>query len=250
MKKFLLTGLLVLWTASTVFAGQWVQNGDAWMYQNDDDSFVMSEQKRIDGKYYYFDSEGCMLTGYQEIDGSFYVFNNDGTPKTEPIFFDGVTYNVTSKGKINNMNATIFEKLKDSAFITGTGALAGELASVKTLLDTFPISKLALRSILVNKGVTTDKVEYLVANSNVDWKKQAERCAKKFLEYRNYSRMNLIAILKVEGFTEEEAKYGAEAALTAGTSGIDASEGDKQADISKYIDEMTALSSQIYWWNP
>ena len=250
MKKFLLTTLLVLWVTDTVFAGQWIQNGDAWMYQDDNGDFISNEQKRIDGKYYYFDGDGCLLTGYQAIDGSFYVFNSDGTPKTESILFDGVTYNVNAKGKISNMNDTVFEKLQESAFVTGTGALAGELANVKTLLDTFPISKKALRSILVNKGVTSDKVEYLVANSNVDWKKQAAKCAKKYLEYRNYNRKSLIAILEVEGFTADEARHGADSALALDTNGIDVNENDRNQDIAKYIAEMQTLSAQIYWWNP
>lgn len=250
MKRFLLTTLLVAWTAGTVFAGQWIQNGDAWMYQEDDGSFVMSEQKKIDGKYYYFDGEGCVLTGYQAIDNSFYVFNNDGTPKTDPILFDGVTYNVNAKGKISNMNATIFEKLKDSAFITGTGDLAADLASTKTLLDTYPISKRALRAILEGKGTTSDKVEYIIANSNVNWKDQAVKCAKKFLEYRNYNRKSLIAILIVEGFTEDEAKYAADTVATTMANGIDINENDKNQDIAKYIAEMTALSAQIYAFRP
>lgn len=244
MKKMFLATAIAVLMANVSFAGEWIQNGDAWMYQDDDGSFVTGEQKRIDGKFYYFDESGCLLTGYQVIGADFYVFNNDGTPKTEPIVYDGVTYNVNARGKISNMNAALFEKIQDNSFITNTGALSGDLAYASTLVTKYPISKKALREIMQAKGITSDKVEYAVANTNIDWKAQAVRCAQKFREYRLYNKKELKEILLLEGFTEQEANYGAEVVVMNVTS-IETNDNDRLQDISRYIDEMRALSKTV-----
>lgn len=244
MKKVFLTTLLVMCIANVAFAGQWIQNGDAWLYQEDDESFVTNQQKKIDGNYYYFDENGCLLTGYQAIEKDFYIFNSDGTPKTEPIVYDGVTYNVTSRGKIRNINAAIFEKLKDNEFITSTGELAGDLAYAKKLVDTYPISKKALRIIMESKGITIDKIDYVVANTNINWINQATKCATKFLEYRDYDKETLYAILLLEGFTAEEANSGANISLKEKNDSTN-SENEINQDVAKYIEEMKALSALI-----
>lgn len=245
MKKVYLSLLaMVLVFANVVFAGQWIQNGDAWMYQDDEGDFVVAEQKRIDGKYYYFDGEGCMLTGLQNINGVYYIFNDDGTPKTDQIVYNGKTYTVTSKGKINNMTAAVFEQLKDNDFITKRGEVSSELTYAQKLVTTFPISKRALRLILENKGISSDKVEYVMANTNLNWKDQAVKCAQKYLTYRNYDKEVLIAILYLEGFTDSEAKYGVEIATVAMSAGT-TTENDKIQDMAKYIEEMKYLATLI-----
>ena len=100
MKKLLLTTLLVFLTTSTIFAGEWVQNGDAWMYKDDSGEFVTDTQRKIYDKLYFFDENGILLTGLQKIKNRYYYFNDDGTPKTETFVFNGSTYKVNPRGMI------------------------------------------------------------------------------------------------------------------------------------------------------
>ena len=160
------------------------------------------------------------------------------------IVYDGVTYNVTAKGKINKMNDTVFEKLQDNAFITENGEFSGHLSYAKKLVETLPISRRALKLILETRKLNTDVVEYVMANINLDWKAQAVKCANKYLDYRHYDRKILTSILMLEGFTESEAKYGTEIAVVSLESN-EASENDKLQDMLKYIEEMKNLAATI-----
>lgn len=213
MKKIILSTLVVFMTTSTIFAGNWIQNGTDWQYM-DNNEYVIGQQKKIDGNYYYFDYEGFLLTGYQEIDNKFYVFNNDGTPKTEPIVFAGKTYNVTNKGEIKNITKAEFESLVENSFITNTGALAGDLAYAQKLVDTLPISKNLLKEILTSKGITTDKIEYAINNVNVDWKNQAVKCANHIKTYSIFSKIDMKTILTANQFTDNEASFAADTVLS------------------------------------
>lgn len=247
MKKVLAILLFVSMTATTVFAGEWIQNGDGWQYQDDNGEFVTSQQKKIDGKYYYFDDAGFVLTGYQEIDGSFYVFNDDGTPKSEPITFNGKTYNVTGKGKINNINKAEFEQLIENTFVANTGALTGELDYAKKLVDTLPISRYQLRLILTNQGMTTDKIDFVMTNVNVNWKDQAVKCAKQVLTYGEIRKVELKKLLTsvLCLFTDSEASYAVEVAVSDEKMASAKSEQDIQMILSRYQQEMIGLANNV-----
>lgn len=82
----------------------------------------------------------------------------------------------------------------------------------------YPLSKRALRMMLEIKvgqeKLTTDKIDWAMASVQVDYKEQAVKCAKAYLQIRNSlgipSDINdLINILQFELFEEKEAKHGA-----------------------------------------
>ncbi len=79
MKKKLLMAamstILIIGSATTSFAGQWVQEGSNWKYRNDNGSYAANWQW-IDGKSYYFDQNGNVLTNATTPDG--YTVNADG----------------------------------------------------------------------------------------------------------------------------------------------------------------------------
>lgn len=79
MKKKLLTAVMtaifIIGSATTSFAGQWIQDGSNWKYRNDNGSYAANWQW-IDGKSYYFDQNGNMLTNTTTPDG--YTVNADG----------------------------------------------------------------------------------------------------------------------------------------------------------------------------
>lgn len=247
MKKVLVSLMVIAMVTTSVFAGEWIQNGDGWQYQDDNGEFITSQQKKIDGKYYYFDDAGFVLTGYQEIDGSFYVFNDDGTPKSEPITFNGKTYNVTGKGKINSINKTEFEQLIENAFVVNTGALTGDLDYAKKLVDTLPISRYQLRLILTNQGMTTDKIDFVMTNINVNWKDQAVKCAKQVLTYGEIRKVELKKLLTsvLCLFTDSEASYAVEVAVSDEKMASAKSEQDIQMILSRYQQEMIGLANNV-----
>lgn len=76
VKVVTLTAALSMLIPSTVFAGQWKQEGSTWKYQNDDGSYVTNNWQWIDGKSYCFDSNGNMYANTTTPDG--YTVNADG----------------------------------------------------------------------------------------------------------------------------------------------------------------------------
>jgi hypothetical protein len=55
---------------------------------------------------------------------------------------------------------------------------------------------------------STEDATYAVEVLNVDWKDQAAKKAKQYMDGGSFSRDGLKGQLKFEGFTEEEAEYG------------------------------------------
>lgn len=62
----------------------------------------------------------------------------------------------------------------------------------------------------------TFAVEHIETSGGVDWNEQAVRSAKSYLDYSSFSLPNLIRQLEgVEGFTPEQAQYGANKAYAS-----------------------------------
>ena len=68
--------------ATPAYAGQWMQDGNGWWWQNDDGSYPRAQWQWIDGnkdgtsEKYYFDGRGYLLTDTVTPDG--YQVNADG----------------------------------------------------------------------------------------------------------------------------------------------------------------------------
>ena len=62
------------------------------------------------------------------------------------------------------------------------------------------------------EGYSTEEATYAVNNCGANWKEQAVRVAKNYLNTMSFSKQSLITQLEFEGFTEEEAQYGVEQA--------------------------------------
>jgi hypothetical protein len=60
------------------------------------------------------------------------------------------------------------------------------------------------------EGYSASDAAYGADNVNADWKKQAARKAKDYLNISGFSRKGLIQQLEYEGFTNSEAKHGAD----------------------------------------
>ena len=73
---------VAIMAATTAYAGQWVQDGNGWWWQNDDRSYPKAQWQWIDGngdgtsEKYYFDGNGYLLTNTTTPDG--YQVNNSG----------------------------------------------------------------------------------------------------------------------------------------------------------------------------
>jgi hypothetical protein len=64
---------------------------------------------------------------------------------------------------------------------------------------------------LVFEGFTADVAAVAVDSLNVDWFEQAAKSAESYLAYMAFSRQGLIDQLVFEGFSVEQAVYGATA---------------------------------------
>ena len=69
-----LAATMVLSSSIVAFAGQWQQEGTAWKYQNDDNTYTANGWQWIDGKRYYFDANGYMAAN--KWIGNYYVGSN------------------------------------------------------------------------------------------------------------------------------------------------------------------------------
>lgn len=68
--------LLSMMLSVPVYAGQWIQDGSGWWYQNDDGTYPSNGWNWLDGKCYYFMPDGYCLMNTQTPDG--YTVNADG----------------------------------------------------------------------------------------------------------------------------------------------------------------------------
>lgn len=201
------------------YAGTWVEENGKYKYE-DDGSFIYGEQKAIDKKWYMFDQDGYMVTGFYEFDDKFYYFNEDGTPATGPIEYNGKKYNITNKGEIKNITESDFLDYQDylSRLYKNNTSEEGKGKDIvkecidltKSYIETYPISRRALRRILKEKGYKEDVVNHALTAINADWKKQAEKCAKYYYDKTQLKREEMTTLLRYEEFTDVEAKYGTE----------------------------------------
>ena len=100
-------------------------------------------------------------------------------------------------------------------------------------LDGAGVSKESLRTVLENNGFTSEEIDYAMENCGADWYEQAKMCATEYMEYMSFSYKGLVVQLKFEGFTDEEAEFGA-AELYGGTS-------DPENEAYKAIENENAL---------
>ena len=75
-------------------------------------------------------------------------------------------------------------------------------------MNTSAFSKKGLISQLKYEGYSDEEANYAVENCGANWKEQAAKSAKAYLQILSFSRSGLIDQLKYEGFTTEEAEYG------------------------------------------
>lgn len=111
-----------------VFAdtGHWVQSGNRWWYQNNDETYPSQEWLTDNGKKYYFDEQGWMVTGWKKIDEKWYLFSNSGDMKTGWQYVGGKWYYLAETGimaedtwvdgyYVDPSGAWIPEKIKENA---------------------------------------------------------------------------------------------------------------------------------------
>jgi hypothetical protein len=59
------------------------------------------------------------------------------------------------------------------------------------------------------ENYSTEDATWAVDNLSVDWNQQAALKAEDYLDYTSFSRQGLVEQLMYEGFTTEQAEYGA-----------------------------------------
>jgi hypothetical protein len=59
------------------------------------------------------------------------------------------------------------------------------------------------------EGFSTSDATFAVDSLSVDWNEQAAKKAEEYLAYTSFSRSGLVQQLQYEGFTPEQAEYGA-----------------------------------------
>ena len=93
----------IMMFSNTVFAG-WMQEGEFWKYE-ENGVYKTNDWLQIEGDYYYFDAASHMVKGLQKIGNNFYVFHNNGVAykKKEMFVLDGVEYDITTKGKVKDL---------------------------------------------------------------------------------------------------------------------------------------------------
>ena len=78
----------------------WVQDGDRWMYQNEDGSFVKDDWKLIEGKWYHFDQAGYRQSGWIQDGKTWYYLADDGVMVTGWLSYGNAWYYLKSSGAI------------------------------------------------------------------------------------------------------------------------------------------------------
>ena len=96
----------------------------------------------------------------------------------------------------------------------GGPATLGQLdaeAAAELYLSVMPFSERDLREQLEFDGYNTSEIDYAIANCGADWNEQAASMARIY-SVGVLSRSEMIEFLEDDGFTTEQAEYGATAA--------------------------------------
>ena len=96
----------------------------------------------------------------------------------------------------------------------GGPATLGQLdaeAAAELYLSVMPFSERDLREQLEFDGYNTSEIDYAIANCGADWNEQAASMARIY-SLGVLSRSEMIEFLEDDGFTTEQAEYGATAA--------------------------------------
>lgn len=251
--KFILSVVVFLLFTTSVFAGEWVQDGSNWKYLDTNGEFITSKHKLVDGKWYLFDENGNMVTGFYEFEDKFYYYNTDGTPMNGPINYNGVKYNISTKGEVKGVTQEQFYALRDAiathkilnSSADGAQQAASPNAGVastdspENYLNTLPLSKRVFRLIFKEKGLNDENINHVLNFGNINWKEQALKVAKEYYDKSQLKREDMQAILKNEGFADIEVNYGTEMAfqndtLSSGVGKVDATKLQKD-----YLDKMS-----------
>ena len=72
-----------------------------------------------------------------------------------------------------------------------------------------PFSEKGLIGQLEFDGFSSEDAAYGARNCGADWKKQAEKAAKNYMDVMAFSRREMIEQLQFDGYTAEEAEAGA-----------------------------------------
>lgn len=92
----------------------WVKDAVGnWKYYNNDGSYVKSDWKEVNGKWYSFDGKGNMQNGWQKIDDKWYYMQSDGAMLANDwIQTNGKWYYLTPSG---HMATNAYVKARDNS---------------------------------------------------------------------------------------------------------------------------------------
>ncbi len=120
------------------------------------------------------------------------------------------TSSKSSNSASTSSNKTVqSSKQSNSSSLTTEERKASEDA--RAYLDLLTLSKKELITMLtMYDGYSKDVATKAVDSLNIDWKEQAARSAKSYMETLNATRDTILYYLKLEGYTDEQAEYGAD----------------------------------------
>ncbi len=95
MKKTIvavIAAITVLSMSTAAWAGSWTKSGNggsAWMYLQDDGSYMTSSWLKDGNDWYYLDENGKMAVGWLQLDGIWYYLQTDGKMVSGMTTIDG-----------------------------------------------------------------------------------------------------------------------------------------------------------------
>lgn len=86
---------------SATVDGEWIQEGNAWRYHYDDDTYKVGAWQKTRGKWYYLDEYGYMVSNqFMELDDVMYLFGGNGAMATDWAKYKGDWYYFDSDGAL------------------------------------------------------------------------------------------------------------------------------------------------------
>lgn len=154
------------------------------------------------------------FSGYVKVNGTTYKVTEGKVDVANPVATDAAaTKTVTQASNEGTVTGTTetsqAQQPQGQEFSEGTEAQQDAMASAVDYINQMAFSRDWLIAQLVADGVDSNDAAWAADHIGADWKEQAYKKAEEYLKLTSFNHKDMVDQLTFEGFTADQAEYGA-----------------------------------------